>query len=295
MWTLGHAVRVCVAAAVRVVGRRDPIRALPRGRSRRGSALPHGREPTPSRGRGGRARPSGTVGPHAHGVAQRASRGCDGTPPRRRRRWQSRSASPRWSRLYTTFELLHQDPAWEEPGQGWIVVSLLAVTLPLAVPTALPAARGARGHRRVRGRADSGQPGHPGPGRVGGHRHGLGRVGRAVHRGRARPAPRRHGRGGRRRRPGGHRRGRARDLLLRGRCLRRPAAQPGLPAGLQRRLDRAAGRARARRPRACATAASALPTQAASCGASARRTPAAPCSTSACGSHASSTTSSPTT
>ncbi len=33
--------------------------------------------------------------------------------------------------VYTTFELLRQDPAWDEPGLGWIVVTLLAVTLPL--------------------------------------------------------------------------------------------------------------------------------------------------------------------
>ena len=33
--------------------------------------------------------------------------------------------------VYTTFELLRQDPAWDEPGVGWIVVTLLAVTLPL--------------------------------------------------------------------------------------------------------------------------------------------------------------------
>jgi signal transduction histidine kinase len=34
--------------------------------------------------------------------------------------------------LYATFELLRQDPAFHEPAKLWVVVSLLAVTLPLA-------------------------------------------------------------------------------------------------------------------------------------------------------------------
>jgi signal transduction histidine kinase len=40
--------------------------------------------------------------------------------------------------VYTTFELLRQDPAWEEPGLGWIVVTLLAVTAPLALRRRYP-------------------------------------------------------------------------------------------------------------------------------------------------------------
>ena len=40
--------------------------------------------------------------------------------------------------LFTTFELLQQDPSWEAPNKGLIVLSLLAVTLPLAVRRRYP-------------------------------------------------------------------------------------------------------------------------------------------------------------
>jgi signal transduction histidine kinase len=42
--------------------------------------------------------------------------------------------------LYGTFELLRQDPSFHEPAKTWIVVSVLATTLPLALRRRLPLA-----------------------------------------------------------------------------------------------------------------------------------------------------------
>ena len=94
-----------------------------------------------------------------------------------RRAGAGASASRRWSRVYTTFELLRQDPAFDEPGKGWIVVALLAVTLPLAFRRRYPllvavVVTGAFVVGRVLV-----NPGLPVPGGVGGRRHRLGRAG----------------------------------------------------------------------------------------------------------------------
>ena len=40
--------------------------------------------------------------------------------------------------IYTTFELLRQDPAFDEPAKTGIVLTLLAVTLPLALRRRFP-------------------------------------------------------------------------------------------------------------------------------------------------------------
>ena len=93
----------------------------------------------------------------------------------------------------------------------------------------------------------------------------------------------------------GDRRGRARDLLLRGRAST-TTCRSTRASGWPTTPSRSRSRSRSGSPSAgCGSGSGRWRRRPRSCTASARRTRAAPCSTSACGSRASSTTSSPTT
>ena len=224
-----------------------------------------------------------------------ARRRCGATRPRRTRR--SRRA-PRRRRARLPLRDLRarcgSDPAFDEPAKPAIVArACSAVTLPLALRRRFPLAV-ARRDRRLRRRP----PGRLPTSRAAGWEGTitvLGVLAGALQRRRARPRDAAHG---------------ARRSPCSPRCvlgevvrevffyerrrLRRTAAQPGLPARLQRRRPRpavvlgAAVRSLRERERELAT-------RRPSCSASGRRTPGRRCSRSGCASRASCTTSSPTT
>ena len=183
---------MCVAAGA-LSSAAGPVRAPPRDASAPGRPLPRDGGGRPSHGRGGGAR---RPVPWAHddGVAQRGRRALRRHPTAADGLLALVFSVAGLVSVYTTFELLRQDPACDEPGLGWIVVTLLAVTLPLTFRRRYPllvavVVTGAFVVGRVLR-----QPGTAGPGGVGGRRHRLGDLGRAVHRGRARPAIARDGR-----------------------------------------------------------------------------------------------------
>ena len=282
---------MCRRGGAPFVGRRA-VRALPRVACRAGpTSLARRRRTSVARQRWRRAPPV----PWAHATAWRSGvawlrrhpTAADG-----RWRWSSRRGV--WSRSTRPSSCCGRTPRWRA-GPGRIVVTLLAVTLPLAFGGATrcwsPSWSSAPSCR-----SRAGQPRRAGPGGVGGRRHRLGHLGRAVQRGRAR---RRDARDRRWWSPPLAvvlmRRGRARDLL------RRAAAFGDLPlnqafllaynavsVALPIALGVAVRALRDREPRTGRA-------DRASCGASGRRTRAAPCSRSASGSRASCTTSSRTT
>ena len=75
--------------------------------------------------------------------------------------------------LYTTLELLRQDPSFHAPAKAGIIVTLLAVTLPLALRRRFPLTVACVDDRRVRGRPDRAQSRRAGPAGMGGDDHGL--------------------------------------------------------------------------------------------------------------------------
>ncbi len=197
--------------------------------------------------------------------------------------------------VYSTFELLRQDPAFADPAKPWILLTVLAVMLPLALRRRIPLTAaclviGAF----VIGRLVS----HPDVPVMAGWEGTMTvwacwiALYSAV---RARPAGAAHGARRRRARGRDARRGRARDLLLRGRRLR-PAARSTRPSCSPTTSRRSPSRSCS--ASRCAPAVSASTSSRrgrGSCRASARRTRGAPSWRSACASRASSTTWSPTT
>ena len=235
----------------------------------------------------GRAYEASTVAPSAS---------CAATRWRRTRRSRRRLSAATLVSLYTTFELLRQDPQFHEPAKPAIVVSLLAVTLPLALRRRYPLAVAVRRDRRLRRRAAWRSTPAPRPCLVGVLPDASGPAGSRS------TAPSSTAGGARRRRRCSRR---SSPLLLaevvrevlfyKGGRVQGPAAQPGVRARLQRRVHRASRCCSASPSARCASASASWPRRRASCSASGRRTPAAPSSKSACASPASCTTSSPTT
>ena len=140
--------------------------------------------------------------------------------------------------LYTTFELLRQDPQFNEPAKPAIVLSLLAVTVPLALRRRYPLTVACVVIvALVAGRAIV-NPNVPGLASLGALPDAMGLLARALQRRCLRATNAAYDRGSRGARRPALGRDCARGDPLQGRSVQRPATQPGFRARLQRSVHR---------------------------------------------------------